>query len=124
MQCFGNVFEEEKTINVDAFDDVLQNAKHRQTMHIMMLIANSPRPLKLFWKSSLLEHDVFPGKRGAQEQEEDEMEQGKGWKGEGTMVPVVVVRQEGTLVNAKEGFGRRGEEEGVRFKKGGKWGEI
>ena len=36
------------------------------------------------------------------------------------MVPVVVVRQEGTLVNAKEGFGRRGEEEGVRFKKGGK----
>ena len=82
-------FEEEKTINVDAFDDVLQNAKHRQTMHIMMLIANSPRPLKLFWKSSLLEHDVFPGKRGAQEQEEDEMEQGKGWKGEGTMVPVV-----------------------------------
>ena len=95
-----------------------------QTMHIMMLIANSPRPLKLFWKSSLLEHDVFPGKRGAQEQEEDEMEQGKGWKGEGTMVPVVVVRQEGTLVNAKEGFGRRGEEEGERFKKGGKWGEI
>ena len=28
------------------------------------------------------------------------------------MVPVVVVRQEGTLANAKEGFGRRGEEEG------------
>ena len=30
------------------------------------------------------------------------------------MVPVVGVRQEGTLANAKEGFGRMGEEEGER----------
>ena len=30
------------------------------------------------------------------------------------MVPVVGVRQEGTLANAKEGFGRRGGEDGER----------
>ena len=29
MRCFGDVFEEEKNIDVDVFDDVLQNAKHR-----------------------------------------------------------------------------------------------
>ena len=29
MQCFGDVFEEEKNIVGDIFDDVLQNARHR-----------------------------------------------------------------------------------------------
>ena len=29
MRCFGDVFEEEKNIDVDVFVDVLQKAEHR-----------------------------------------------------------------------------------------------
>ena len=29
VRCFGNILEEEKNIDVDVFDDVLQNTKHR-----------------------------------------------------------------------------------------------
>ena len=38
---------------------------------------------------------------GKEEKEGDEMEQGKGWKGEGTMVVVPGKAGEGALVNAK-----------------------
>ena len=37
MQCFGDVFE--KNIDVDVFDNVLQNANHC-AMHLTMLIAH------------------------------------------------------------------------------------
>jgi len=40
MQFFGDVFEEENNIDLNVFDDVLQNAKHHEMMHLIKLFAH------------------------------------------------------------------------------------
>ena len=57
MRCFGDFFE--KNIDVDVFDDVLQNAKHRA--NDASNDVNRP-PLTGYWLcSSLLDHNITSG---------------------------------------------------------------
>ena len=62
MRCFGDVFK--KNIDLNVFDDVLENAKHRA--NDASNDVNRP-PLTvgyhLIWSVALLNHDVGKAKR-------------------------------------------------------------